>query len=100
MADVTAVMGNGTFNSFASALEGIHNSGHVWVSGLMGGIPTAPEDPVFWMHHAEIDRIWAEWQVASPGQNPSLAGAAARLDPWAEDEVATRDITALGYTYV
>lgn len=99
-ADVTAVMGNGTFNSFASALEGIHNSGHVWVGGSMGGIPTAPADPVFWMHHAEIDRIWAEWQVANPGQNPSLAGAAAIMDPWTEDEAATRDIAALGYAYV
>nr|WP_256327706.1 hypothetical protein [Nitrosospira sp. Nl5] len=25
------------------------------------------------MRHAEIDRIWAEWQTANPGQNPSLA---------------------------
>ncbi|ARO87792.1 hypothetical protein EBAPG3_008435 [Nitrosospira lacus] len=100
MADVTAVMGNGTYNSFASALEGIHNSGHVWVGGSMGGIPTAPTDPVFWMHHAEIDRIWAEWQAANPGQNPGLAGAAAIMDPWTEDEAATRDIAALGYTYV
>ncbi len=70
-------MGNGTFNTFRPALEGIHNSGHVWVGGSMGGILTAPTDPIFWMHHAEIDRIWAEWQRANPGQNPSLAGAAA-----------------------
>ena len=28
---VAGVMGNGTFNSFGPALEGIHNSGHVWV---------------------------------------------------------------------
>ncbi len=96
---VTAAMANGTFNTFAPALEGIHNSGHVWVGGSMGGILTAPTDPTFWMHHAEIDRIWAEWQTANPGQNPSLAGAAAIMDPWAENEEATRDITALGYSY-
>jgi len=99
-ADVATVMANGTFNPFASALEGIHNSGHVWVGGSMGGIPTAPTDPIFWMHHAEIDRIWAEWQAVNPGQNPSLAGAAAIMDPWTENEQDTRDITALGYTYV
>ena len=56
-AAVAVAMGNGTFNSFAQALEGIHNSGHVWVGGSMGGVLTAPTDPVFWMHHAEIDRI-------------------------------------------
>jgi tyrosinase len=65
----------------------------------MGGIPTAPTDPVFWMHHAEIDRIWAAWQPSHPGQNPSLTGPAATMDPWAETEVDTRDITALGYAY-
>jgi tyrosinase len=97
---VATVMGNGTFSTFAPALEGVHNSGHVWVGGSMGSVPTAPADPVFWMHHAEIDRIWAEWQAANPGQNPNLAGAAAIMDPWPENETATRDITALGYNYV
>jgi tyrosinase len=96
---VAAAMANGTFNSFAPALEGIHNSGHVWVDGSMGSVPTAPADPVFWMHHAEIDRIWAEWQSANPGQDPPLTGPAATMDPWSETEVDTRDITALGYAY-
>ena len=99
-ASVTTVMGNGTFNTFAPALEGVHDSGHVWVGGSMMSVPTAPTDPVFWMHHAEIDRLWAEWQVVNPGQHPTLAGAAAIMDPWPENEVATRDISALGYTYV
>lgn len=98
--DVATVMGNATFNAFAPAVEGVHNSGHVWVGGSMGSIPTAPADPTFWMHHAEIDRIWAEWQASHPGQNPTLIGAAAVMDPWPETEVDTRDITALGYTYV
>jgi tyrosinase len=99
-AAVAAAMANGTFNTFAQALEGVHNSGHVWVGGSMGSIPTAPCDPVFWMHHAEIDRIWAAWQTTHPGQNPALAGAAATMDPWTETEPDTRDITALGFTYV
>ncbi len=99
VAAVAAAMANGTFNPFAGALEGIHNSGHVWVGGSMGGIATAPCDPVFWMHHAEIDRIWAEWQQANPGQNPPLAGAAATMDPWTETEADTRDTVAMGYQY-
>lgn len=98
-AAVAMALGNGTFNTFAAALEGIHNSGHVWVGGSMQSVPTAPTDPVFWMHHAEIDRLWAEWQAVNPGQHPTLAGAAAIMDPWPENEVATRDITALGYAY-
>ena len=34
-------MANGTFNTFAQALQGVHNSGHVWVGGSMGAVPTA-----------------------------------------------------------
>jgi hypothetical protein len=52
------------------------------------------------MHHAEIDRIWSVWQTTHAGQNPPLTGAAAIMDPWAETETDTRDITALGFTYV
>ena len=98
-AAVTAAMANGTFNTFAPAVEGVHNSGHVWVGGTMGSITTAPCDPVFWMHHAEIDRLWSVWQTANPGDHPPLGGAAAIMDPWTETEADTRDINALGYTY-
>ena len=24
---------------------------------------TSPNDPIFFMHHANIDRIWAQWQM-------------------------------------
>jgi len=99
VAAVAGVMSNSTFNTFAPQLEGVHGSGHIWVGGSMGLIPTAPCDPIFWMHHCEIDRIWAEWQSANPRQNPALTGAAAIMDPWSETEVDTRDITVLGYTY-
>ena len=29
------------------------NSVHVWVGGSMGSIPTAPADPIFWVHPCE-----------------------------------------------
>lgn len=99
-AAVSSALANATFNGFAASLEGIHNSGHVWVGGSMGIVPTAPADPVFWMHHAEIDRIWSQWQASNPGQDPPLAGAAAVMDPWPETEADTRDAVSLGYVYV
>lgn len=99
-ADVAAAAAQPSFNGFGGSIEGIHNSGHVWVGGSMGIIATAPTDPIFWMHHAEIDRRWALWQAAHPGVNPALVGAQAIMDPWPETEVDTRDIAALGFTYV
>lgn len=37
---------------------------------LMGDVPVAATDPVFWMHHANIDRIWECWLQAG-GQVPT-----------------------------
>lgn len=51
--------------SFRAALEDHHNAVHVWVGGTMG-MATSPNDPVFWMHHAMIDRLWAMWQKRNP----------------------------------
>jgi tyrosinase len=90
------------FTNFTSLLQGIHNSVHVWVGGSMGSVPTAPADPIFWMHHCNIDRLWWQWQK-KPGnasKHPVLSGAAAVMDPWPNTEVDTRSIVALSYTYV
>lgn len=90
------------FTNFTGDLEGVHNGVHVWVGGSMGAIPTAPADPVFWMHHANIDRLWAVWQKspAGTGKNPPLAGADLIMDPYPNTEADTRDTTTFGYVYV
>lgn len=44
----------------------MHNGTHVWVGGMMGFTPPAPNDPVFWLHHCNIDRLWAQWQIRHP----------------------------------
>ena len=28
---------------------------------------SSPSDPLFWLHHATIDRLWAKWQKQHPG---------------------------------
>jgi len=38
-----------------------HNAGHRFIGGHMGG-SFSPNDPIFWMHHANVDRTWALWQ--------------------------------------
>ncbi|RKP09207.1 hypothetical protein THASP1DRAFT_22929 [Thamnocephalis sphaerospora] len=30
----------------------------------------SPNDPLFWLHHAFVDKIWSEWQ-RTPGNNPN-----------------------------
>ncbi len=38
-----------------------HDLIHVDIGGAMGSPPTAALDPIFWLHHANIDRLWQVW---------------------------------------
>lgn len=39
-----------------------HDNVHDGVGGLMGNVPTAAQDPIFYLHHCQIDHLWASWQ--------------------------------------
>ncbi len=43
-----------------------HDMVHDSVGGWMGNIPSAAGDPVFFVHHCQIDRLYASWE-ALPG---------------------------------
>lgn len=94
----------------------MHNIIHVWIGGSM--LPgTSPNDPVFFMHHCFVDRLWADWQNAQREHNPNesvfyepLAGGPTghNIDdgmfPWniPADTVTPSDMLdhhALGYQY-
>ncbi len=100
----TTVMAAQDYRTFTLALEGAqpygaHNLVHMWFNGTMSNVPTAPADPMFWMHHAEIDRIWWIWQQSHPGQDPVLTGADAVLDPWPEHVTDALRINAGSHPY-
>jgi len=40
--------------------------------GLMGWVPTAGFDPVFWTHHSQIDRLWQKWSNSPNGRAVTL----------------------------
>ena len=53
---------NNSTSSFRLELEApLHNTVHRWVGGDMM-TDMSPNDPVFFLHHANIDRIWFNWQ--------------------------------------
>ena len=41
----------------------LHNRVHVWVGADMGPA-TSPNDPVFFLNHCNVDRIWESWMLA------------------------------------
>lgn len=59
----------------SNSLEGIHNTIHTTAGGpgtstVSGGhmtyLPTAAFDPIFWLHHCNVDRLFAMWQTLHP----------------------------------
>jgi tyrosinase len=63
----------------------MHNAVHVYVGGVwrergktsMGTMvyATSPNDPVFFVHHANVDRIWASWEITSRAHYQPQRGA-------------------------
>jgi tyrosinase len=101
-ARITSILAHTTYTDFTTDLESRpHNRVHMWVNGTMSNIPTAPADPLFWMHHAMIDRIWSMWQAkpANSGKGPNLSGNDRILDPWTETVNQVQSISVLGYSY-
>jgi Common central domain of tyrosinase len=105
-ASAQAAMTSTSFSSFQNLINGVHGSVHVRVGGDMGAVPTASYDPIFYLHHANIDRLWARWQITHPALLPA-SEAANPLPPFTRpfttqwqtgSDVVSTD--AMGYRYL
>lgn len=89
----------------------LHNRVHLWVGGSMTPM-TSPDDPVFFLHHCFIDKVWADWQAQQKVENPDAAPHYApeedgppghnlvdTLKPWTHSVADVLDIAKLGYSY-
>ncbi len=101
VAQLNTLLAGSDFDVFQSTLEAapFHNRLH----GLVGGTmvtSASPADPLFWLHHAFIDKIWADWQLLHPGVNPANTAEVLLPAP-----IMTRKVSqvlstqALGYVY-
>jgi hypothetical protein len=90
---------------FCAALDrGVHGSVHVLVGTPtnMGAVPHAANDPIFWLHHSNIDRLWSSWNAAGR-KNPPLKGSFVFADRHGKRVVAEApdflDNVKLNYVY-
>jgi len=100
-ADVNSVMGKTTFDAFQTAIESPHN----WVHNAVGGTmatSSSPADPLFWLHHAFVDKLWADWQKTHTGASHKPSNLTETMQP---PPVITRKVSevlktnSLGYIY-
>jgi len=68
--NVNEQLAKGTFEDFRLAIDsrmnGIHGVGHVIVGGEMTNVFSAGADPLFYLHHTNLDRHWWLWQQMDP----------------------------------
>ncbi|CAH0044600.1 unnamed protein product [Clonostachys solani] len=62
-ASIENLMSQKSIGDFRQVLDiGIHFAGHGTVLGGMSDLWVSPEDPVFFFHHGQLDRLWSIWQ--------------------------------------
>jgi Common central domain of tyrosinase len=93
--DISHLMTNTLYSLFNDAIDNApHGAMHVYIGGRINGetfsnpiyqarlpgkggvmahVPSAAFDPIFWLHHAEIDFLWQQWMKSPKGQKPNLA---------------------------
>jgi tyrosinase len=103
------------WNDFISyerrGIEAAHDSGHGATGATMAVPDTAAFDPIFWLFHANWDRLWWQWQQIMNATTiatfrSTIVGSADFLDapfndlrPFEETADQTIDLTAMGISY-
>lgn len=96
-------------------VHGLVGGGDEQKIGLMSDPDTAGLDPIFWLHHANIDRLWEVWRREPTSQGnptqtnwlkgPPAVGGRAFVMPmpggqsWTYTPNDMTDLTKLGYGY-
>ena len=52
-----------------------HGFAHASFGGSLSSIPTAAKDPLFFLLHANVDRLWAKWQRQFGRFDPAVAAS-------------------------
>jgi hypothetical protein len=85
-------------------LDNLHGYVHLWVGGDMGDVFTfrSAYDPIFWSHHSNVDRLWAQWQQTFGNSGPADTTS---LLPGLDIRRTAADVldigpNGLGYEYV
>ena len=91
--DLREALGKTSYSEFQNVVEtgtgltstgqSMHNGLHVWVGGnwfagtrgQMSSPAYSPFDPIFYLHHCNIDRLWAMWQMDGHADEYPTMGA-------------------------
>ncbi len=105
----------GLFSRFGGMETNPHGNAHTSFGGYISSIDTAAKDPLFFLLHANVDRLWAKWQwffhrfdtgntatfpflgAGGPNTNPRIGhNLLDTMWPWNRDTAPPRPPTAPG----
>ncbi|KAG5761764.1 hypothetical protein H9Q72_010133 [Fusarium xylarioides] len=93
---VEEVQASGNWSHYAWALEGgPHGSIHACLGGEMNPT-TSPNEPLFFMHHAQIDRLWWLWQKENSTRLTEYNGLYKNINQTEQHEVSLDDVLMMG----
>jgi tyrosinase len=96
------------YEDFSNQLQDVHDGIHGWTGGMspdgtergdMGSISSSAFDPIFWAHHAMIDRLWYLWQLDHGVNNIPADYLGRVLAPFPFTVREVLDVRTLGYDY-
>jgi tyrosinase len=96
------MMDSTSYEQFEERCWRLHDNIHVWVGGTMEDQNWAAYDPIFWAHHAMVDRLWRLWQDKHPSALPSSEVLESSLTFATTPSLKVSevlDVTKLGYDY-
>jgi tyrosinase len=99
------LMDSTSYEEFWPRCTRLHNNIHNWVGGNGGQMADenwAAFDPIFWAHHAMVDRLWRLWQHSPKGEDPDPSLQEAPMTFAKGPSLRVRDVLKvehLGYEY-
>ncbi|MCJ1423561.1 hypothetical protein MMC29_001445 [Sticta canariensis] len=76
---------------------GVHGAGHRSVGMDMIDFFSSPGDPIFFLHHTQIDRLWTLWQKHDPAERQyAISGTGTLLNYPPSPEFQLNDTIDLG----
>jgi hypothetical protein len=82
---IQTTLGQQDFKQFSKSLSSNHNNIHRGLGCTMAPVQTAAYDPIFWLHHSYVDKVFADWQKNPFHARPILNNT--YLEPFNNQEI-------------
>ena len=82
---------------FGDGFLGMHAAGHFAIGGEAGDFYSSTNDPVFFLHHAMLDRVWWLWQALHLNQAKTVAGTHTIFNEPPSPPTTDQDLIEMNY---